>query len=395
MSLDAPLVESTKQKPDQTTASTELNSNLSAFQTNSNDANNQKNQSRPRYFGIDLIRVLACYMVMQTHSGEYYYIGENTTVKEGTGPFWVGIYNSLFRSCVPLFVMISGYLLLPVKTDIPTFLKTRLTRVLYPFVFWCIVYAFYFYGRGRMDLKETFLSIPKILVNFGTDVGHLWYIYMLLAIYLFAPILSPWIKQATIGQFLYYITFWVISGFIPYIHLYFPRIWGEAAWNNTPSLYPFTGHVGYAVLGAFMKLHLNKYDLYWLGAILVVVGYAATTVIYEYQYYVHVESAFDLEISWNFNTINVALMTCGLFLLLRKIQCHNNIIVTIFQDIALKSYGMYLAHILVLDGFQLLLDPDLKRPLIFIPLIAICTFIATYIGIKIISFIPYSKYIIG
>ena len=62
--------------------------------------------------------VVACYMVMQIHSGELYY---NTGSYTGEFPknsnmFWIGIYNALCRTSVPLFVMMSGYLLLPVKT---------------------------------------------------------------------------------------------------------------------------------------------------------------------------------------------------------------------------------------------------------------------------------------
>ena len=354
--------------------------------------------SKPRYFGIDLLRVLSCYMVMQVHSGEYYYIGDNFTVKNGTGPFWVGIFNSLFYSCVPLFVMISGYLLLPIKTDIPTFIRARFTRILYPFFFWSIIYSFYFFILKKITFSECLLNIPKIFVNYGVEVGHLWYIYMLIGVYLFTPIISPWIKQASLSEFLYYISFWLIGCCFNYIHLLFPKIWGECSWNNTPMLQSFTGHFGYAVLGSFIKLHINTCtndDFYWLGFIFLVVGYIITTTIYEIQYYRNVKSSFEIEIGLNFHTINVGMMAFGFFLLLRKIKCNNKIVVKLVNDIALKSYGMYLAHIMILDQFHNLFDPNNNRPCIFIPFVAICTFIATYVAIKLISFIPYSKFLIG
>lgn len=354
--------------------------------------------SKPRYFGIDLLRLLSCYMVMQVHSGEYYYIDDNFTVRKGTGPFWVGIYNTILYSCVPLFVMISGYLLLPVKTDIPAFLKTRFTRVLFPFFFWCIIYSFYFFILKRITFSECLINIPKIFVNYGVEIGHLWYIYMLIGVYLFAPIISPWIKQASVSQFLYFISFWLVSCCFNYIHLLFPQIWGECSWNNTPMLQCFTGHFGYAVLGSFIKLHLDtnkKDDFYWLGCIFLVVGYVVTTVIFEVQYYRNVKSSFDLEIGLNFHTINVGMMAFGFFLLFRKIQCKNKYVVKIVNDVAVKSYGMYLTHIIILDQFHNLFDQENKRPCIFIPVVAICTFVVTFLLIKLISFIPYSKFIIG
>ena len=138
---------------------------------NPDQKNQPPPQKRPRYFGIDILRVFSCYMVMQIHSGECYYLDEGG-IMAGTGPFWMGIYNGLCYSSVPLFVMISGYLLLPLKTDIQTFLKTRFTRVLFPFFFWSTIYSFYYLIIKKINVKECFLNIPKILINFGVEIGH-------------------------------------------------------------------------------------------------------------------------------------------------------------------------------------------------------------------------------
>ncbi len=56
-----------------------------------------------RHFGLDLLRVIACYMVIQIHTGEFFYIASDGSVLPGENPYWVGWYNSLFRACVPLF----------------------------------------------------------------------------------------------------------------------------------------------------------------------------------------------------------------------------------------------------------------------------------------------------
>ena len=67
-----------------------------------------------RNFALDVLRVLACYMVIQVHTGEFYYIGPVGDVIKGENAFWVDLYNSVCRSAVPLFVMLTGYFLLPV-----------------------------------------------------------------------------------------------------------------------------------------------------------------------------------------------------------------------------------------------------------------------------------------
>ena len=57
-----------------------------------------------RNYSLDLLRVIACYLVIQQHASEFYYIGEGGTVVTGSNTFWIGIITTLCRSSVPLFV---------------------------------------------------------------------------------------------------------------------------------------------------------------------------------------------------------------------------------------------------------------------------------------------------
>jgi surface polysaccharide O-acyltransferase-like enzyme len=351
-------------------------------------------KEKKRYFGIDLIRVFACYLVIQTHAGEIYYIGDRGVLLKDEKNKYPGVLNSFARICVPLFIMISGYLLLPMKTDYTTFLKKRFTRVSIPFIVFCIAYDVFFCIKGDIDIKTMFMNIPKISINYGTELGHLWYIYMIMGIYLFIPIISPWIKTAEKDQFYYYFILWFISLFHVYIHYIYPEVWGECYWNNTSLIQSFLGNNGYAVLGAFIKIHLKNHDLYILGAILYIIGTGITTLGY-FLRRPKAETSKDIELTWHFNTINVAMATFGMFLLLRKIECKNKIISSIFNDIALKSYGMYLIHIFFLLFFKYILDAPNQNPGWCIFAIAFLTFIVSYFVVKVISYIPYSQYVIG
>ena len=91
------------------------------------DVDISKIEIKKRYFGIDLIRVLACFLVVLTHAGELYYIDPNGDLIRNKKNVYPGIFNSISRVCVPLFVIISGYLLLPMKSDYNTFFKKRMT----------------------------------------------------------------------------------------------------------------------------------------------------------------------------------------------------------------------------------------------------------------------------
>ena len=350
-----------------------------------------------RNYGLDILRVIACYMVIQIHTGEFYYIGNMGLTLNTADASWVGWYNSLCRVCVPLFVMISGFYLFPV-IDTSAFFKKRMSRVAIPFILWCILYAFYYYFMGQIDLQTALTNILKIPVNYGVEIGHLWFVYMLLGLYLIAPIISPWVQSASRGVIEFYLTLWGIAFSLPYIHLIFPEIWGEAFWNHTPMLYYFSGFLGYVVLANYIKrFHMQQRPgHYALGVVLIIAGYAITT--FGFLHHLPTEKYVNtLELTWGFETINVAMMTAGVFLLFKNIAIKNPSapLAKLVLDIAAKSYGIYLAHIMVLNAWHATLDKYFDTAAIKIPLIALSTFITVYIGIKILSYLPKSKWLVG
>jgi len=52
-------------------------------------------------------------------------------------------------------------LLFPIENE-RKFYKKRFTRVVIPFVVWCVVYAFYYYAQGTNSLRATLLNISHI-----------------------------------------------------------------------------------------------------------------------------------------------------------------------------------------------------------------------------------------
>lgn len=349
-----------------------------------------------RNFGLDLLRVIACYMVLQIHAGEFYYISPQGTVSHTTDAWWVGWYNSLFRVCVPLFVMLSGFFLFPV-TDTRAFFKKRFTRVAIPFVIWCVLYAVYQYCIGAATLQKALENILHIPVNYGTDIGHLWYVYMLLGIYLFAPLISAWVQTATKGNMQLYLGLWAVAMSLPYIHLLFPAVLGECYWNKTPLLYYFSGFLGYVILANYIKRFYMQPQpgQYIIAMLLIITGYAITAggFIYLLPKKDVVE---ELELTWAFESINVAMMTAGIFLLFKNITVDKTSwAVKLVNDMSAKSYGIYLAHIMVLDTLYPYINIQFNSAAIKVPLIAVAAFIGTYLVVKCLSYLPKSKLLIG
>jgi surface polysaccharide O-acyltransferase-like enzyme len=348
-----------------------------------------------RNHGLDILRVLASYLVIQVHAGEFFYISSTGTVLSGDGPFWVGLLNSLCRTAVPLFVMISGYFLLPIQEDMTPFFKKRFTRVVLPFVIWCALYAIYGVLRGQSTWAAAVTNILHIPVNYGTEVGHLWYVYMLIGLYLFAPIISPWLATANRKGLEFYLGIWALTLCLPYIHLVFPAVLGECHWNRTPLLYYFSGFLGYMLLAVYIKKYMSDQSSRHIpiALLLIIIGYGITAGGFLSR--LNATTIPDIELTWGFESINVAMMSMGIFLLMHKITAHESVAMRVVGDVSKLSYGIYLVHIMLLNFYYELVNPMINTIWLKIPVIAILTFISAYLMVKLLSFLPKSKYIVG
>jgi len=158
------------------------------------------------------------------------------------------------------------------------------------------------------------------------------------------------------------------------------------------------GLPGYVVLAVYIRRFHMRPSLYLdcLAFGMVLVGYAVTAGGFLLQLPVeHNVSA--IELTWNFTTLNVALMTAGIFLLFRNLQPErgNSLPWRLTADISRKSYGIYLAHIILLNAMHTALAARIPNAFLRLPTIALATFVTTYLAIKILSLLPKSKFLIG
>ena len=140
----------------------------------------------PHDTGLDLIRICATFLVILTH------VNMNGTA--AFSPLWTSsnIINAIVRPCVPLFIMVTGALLLPRVDDINK-LGNRMLRVVIVYVAWSLIIYCYFRIRGN--------NIPFTVAEIERFAFPLWYLKMLLAAYLFLPLLQL-LYQGTSRRFL-------------------------------------------------------------------------------------------------------------------------------------------------------------------------------------------------
>lgn len=345
---------------------------------------------------LDYLRAIACLMVIVVHACEFYYCLPRLGVIE-SNIGWVSVIDSLLRPCVPLFVMASSYLLLPLKTDTFSFFKRRFTRILFPFLFFSLLYAVLpvAWGEFGWDTAKEYLNVW--LFNFPPNAGHLWFIYMLIGVYLLMPLLSAWLKQVGRKEELCYLGIWAIGTFWHYIRMLSPggEIYGECAWNEFTAGYYVTGYIGYLLMAHYIRTYI---DWSWRRTLAValplfVAGYAVTALGFYHNFTPETEP-YLFELTWRFCTPNVAAMTFALFLLIKRAfrtegRCYGAV-----SSISRMSYGMYLVHIFVLNAVFRLTETHFSTP-VCIVVTAVLTYIGSYAIIRLMSLLPGSKYLVG
>lgn len=344
---------------------------------------------------LDYLRVIACFMVVLVHACEFYYCTDTGVIlANDTDRLWVSIIDGAFRQSVPLFVMASSFLLLPLTTSSTVFFKRRFSRVFVPFVIWSLLYAVVPVITGAID-GDIAERVSNILYTANADSGHLWFIYMLIGVYLVMPVISPWLSRVSRRGEEIFLAIWFLTTFTGYLRPLTGYVWGEVFWNNFHALYYFSGYIGYVVLAHYIRKYVD-----WslkksvaIGVPLILVGFAFTAGLF----YTHSMESTDYayaEQSWYFCTFNVAMMTAGTFLILRHINYSGQWLYGPVQSISKISYGIYLMHIFVLGFMQQLIAPHLST-LPAILAVGTATFLACAIITRLISLIPGSKWVVG
>lgn len=370
---------------------------------------------KERIIFIDYLRVIACFMVMLVHSCEPFYLGgQGTYILNRTDAIWVTAIDSLLRCCVPLFVMASSYLLFPLKEDSATFFRKRFRRVAVPFMVWLVLYSVIPMYGSMYDFYKTgsvLANLKQCLLNFPGAAGHLWFVFMLLGIYLVMPLLSPWAEKVSRKAEGAFLGVWLFTTLVPFLRLLsqhiggLPEIWGEANWNEFGMLYGVSGFIGYVVLGHYFRTWVG--DLCWKRTLAIAVpsilaGYALSAGWFwaampkTFPVDAPVDLAVMMEKGWNFCSIGVALVTLGMFLIIRKFNSTGLFYEYFVRPVAGASYGMYLMHIFFLCFYSAVLREAVPSTPAVIVLTAVCSYLTSFCVSWCLAKIPkLGRYIAG
>jgi len=368
---------------------------------------------------IDWIRVVACLMVMLVHASENFYAADSSglagnvsMLANEANRFWVSFYDGFVsRAAVPLFMIVSAFLLVPMKPGqtMTSFYKHRFGRILPPFVFFLLLYTFLPLLWGGMTWEQSLADLKLLPFNFPSMAGHLWFMYPLISLYIIIPVVSPWLEKVSAKDERIFLCFFIFTTFIPWFRLITPELWGECFWNNFGAFWYCSGYLGYLVLAHYIRVHVDwdRRKRLTVGLLCFLVGGAFTA----WSFWLKGTPGVliptpEIEWSWPFCTPNVLMQTFGLFLMFSCIGMGKDAAAgaageeSFVSRLARLTFGMYLVHMFFLAPIATwIIGGDVANPTIpvaiAIPAIAILSYICSAVAVKLVSLLPGSKYLVG
>lgn len=331
---------------------------------------------------IIYLRVIATFFVVMIHASTGFLYRINTEAFDWSYANWI---NAATRCSVPIFVIISGYLLLHKDENTWLFYKKRIPKLLYPFAFWTLIYLVYYFYRYTNFESLSSEKIGSIILDkilHGAN-AHLWYLYMIIGLYFAIPFLRKIMLQSTNREIEIFLFFWMLSMCFTSKPLYsvMPKF----------DLTFFSGYVGYLVLGYYLSIQDFKFkNRTWVFAItyilMVVIGAIGTNILNQ--------GANKLNtFFYNYVFVTTAIAAASLFLWVKESVMQAKVPNWILI-VDKYSFGIYLSHIIPLNYLHPLISKHLSTAWV-IPLATISTVIASVLITLIIRKIPYGKYVSG
>ncbi|WP_010250818.1 acyltransferase [Acetivibrio cellulolyticus] len=348
-----------------------------------------KKSSRILY--IDVLRVLSIFAVIIGHASSSI-VANISSGKLESNQWWIAnIFDSCIRWCIPVFFMISGVLLLNPARDesYGVFIKKRFVRLGIPFVIWSIFYSFAKHFLLEPD-GSSLGSMPGICLKdvlSNTTYYHMWFMYTILAIYLFIPVMRAAIKKFSIGETKIYIFLWILIAVIyPTIESFYRLIYsGDLSISLLASSY-LTGYLGYFVLGYYIgSVEMKKS----LRMIFYMVGIASLVAIPMLVYISNLGNETLNEAFYSYFSLPVFLLSLAFFILFKQINWDKLLSNKLKNTVSLlseASFGIYLVHMFIEDMWIDRMDIWKYTPVsVRILGVTLITFTLSYIFVRIVN----------
>ncbi len=329
-----------------------------------------------RHVGYDMLRTLACMMVVILHaSAQYWYL---TPPSEGEWAL-LHIWNTSARCAVPIFFMISGALFLHGPRPGKKFFTRNIPRLACVFIVWSVLY-----GIDAMTVPGVLADPLKLFDHAMAGHYHLWFLPSMIGVYLLLPALYA---------IAHYENGWALRAFLP-VFLIFGIICGTAAafdgmlpWGVSVAFAKIApelcGCCGYFLLGfALTNIDVSRVPrTVWILICILSVGITAAVGI---LYSRHTGRATAL-LHGEF-TLPTFAEAVSLFFLFRTVKVSPaSRTGRLFTELSACTLGIYLLHPFVMERLQaygfdsLFLHAGIGVPLLSFAVILICLTVSAFL----------------
>lgn len=345
----------------------------------------------------DLLKVLAIYAVIVIHSAAPYLTRYEAL---GLHDWWAGnIYDSAARWCIPVFVMLSGFFLIEKYREetFRSFFARRFFRVLFPLMIWSFIY---FLWRIYANKEELSLSSFVPMLFMEPVYYHLWYMYLVIELYLLAPIMGLYMKYSCCRHNWYYLALWFwVAVVLTFIESWF-NIRTYISIGTENSIFKFAG---YFALGWMLK----DFEIKALNKVLFILLFVLGLSITAYGTYLATIMKNNGQFSgifYEYFSFSVFMMAVSIFIVgksLRPLALFNRFERghKVLGFTAASVPGIYLVHAMLIAvakrsmlGFKF--TPDMMDPFIGIPVFAFGIFLASLLVVFVIKILPIIKYMV-
>ena len=346
-----------------------------------NNESSQIQQKSNYIVWLDNAKIFSIFAVIVGHVTSSF-MASNTI---GSNIWWYGdIYRSMINWCVPVFVMVSGALLLDPKKkeDYVTFYKKRLSKILIPLLFWTVFYTLLVLKTGYFGDYHV-PTIRELVMHLltGTPYYHMWFLYMIIGLYLFTPFFRKIVENTTRKELklLVIISFIIAMISTAYSILFLGADKRVLFTNQFLPYIPFF-FAGYLINTSDYKP--QKWGLWLVIAISVVLTAMGC-------YYV--ESVSGINNGEYFHealSIIVVPLSFSVMLVLKSWD-KSILNIQFTKKLASLTFGIYLIHPIFLLGILWFVQGlHSIHPIILIPLLALAAYIASVVTAWVISKVP-------
>lgn len=331
-----------------------------------------------RIFYLDLLKGVSIFFVVLLHTAAL-----GLSMSDIGSVVWevCNVTDSLCRFVVPVFVMISGTLLLNNNRQYHLFKSVK--RLIIPLLLWSMLYSFmavtYQYRMISFESVTAFLRLTFLTPT------HNWFLYMLIGIYLTVPLLRPIITNGG-GRLI--IILWIVFGVcLPFIDNFemFDSI------NTFAKRFSITlplGYIGYFVLGYELSntnCFMGRKFIGLLSAtsFAIIVSTAALT------HFVSASQGCLTELFYNYMSPAIAVYSVCIFLLAKNLYSDNHSVSNYWYSkpvVLMSKYSLaiYMFHEFILIFVQKIgVNPTVAHPMISLPTIALGIYVSSFVVIHV------------